>query len=144
MAGISLQPMLTPSGALLLPALQQNAAAAVAAFAAAAAAAAAASQQQQQQQQSLPPVSSAAFSMVGSPVMMAPFQRTRLKVERESLEEYNKCDGGFVFLFDAHLLVETEIPFRLPFFLFIPYLHPFLMKRSEVVSSHESRDNVGS
>lgn len=62
--------MLTPSGALLLPALQQNAAAAVAAFAAAAAAAAQAHQQG----------TAAAYNMANTPVLMAPFQRTRLKV----------------------------------------------------------------
>ena len=70
--GLTLQPMLTPSGALLLPALQQNAAAAVAAFAAAAAAAA-------HQQGS----AAAAYSMANTPVLMAPFQqRSRLKVHQ--------------------------------------------------------------
>lgn len=59
--GLTLQPVMTPSGTLLLPALQQNAAAAVAAFAAAAAA-------------------QGSFSMANSPVLMANFPRTRLKV----------------------------------------------------------------
>ena len=60
--GLTLQPVMTPSGTLLLPALQQNAAAAVAAFAAAAAA-----------QGSWP-------SMANSAVMMTNFPRCRLKV----------------------------------------------------------------
>jgi len=65
--GLTLQPVMTPSGTLLLPALQQNAAAAVAAFAAAAAA-----------QGSWP-------SMANSAVMMTNFPRCRLKAsEREN------------------------------------------------------------
>lgn len=59
--GLTLQPVMTPSGTLLLPALQQNAAAAVAAFAAAAAA-------------------QGSFSMANSAVMMTNFPRCRLKV----------------------------------------------------------------
>lgn len=95
LAGLSIQPMLSaPSGALLLPALQQNAAAAVAAFAAAAAAAAAAATQHQQHQPAPGSVAAAAFSMAGSPVMMAPFQqRARLKVSVFTFAslDANKC-----------------------------------------------------
>ena len=80
---MGLQPMLSPhSGALLLPALQQNAAVPVAAFAAAAAAAHQ-HQQQQQQQQHGTAAAAAAFMAGSSPVLMAagPFQRVaRLKV----------------------------------------------------------------
>ncbi|XP_046641572.1 RNA pseudouridylate synthase domain-containing protein 2-like [Daphnia pulicaria] len=78
--GLTLQPMLTPSGALLLPALQQNAAAAVAAFAAAA-------HQLAAHQQGSAVAAYSAMAATNSPVLMAPFQpqRSRLKVsEREN------------------------------------------------------------
>ena len=90
---MGLQPMLSPhSGALLLPALQQNAAAAVAAFAAAAAAA---HQQQQQQQQHGTAAAAAAFMAGSSPVLMAagPFQRVaRLKVKSWPFSSYDLTD----------------------------------------------------
>uniref|UniRef100_A0A0P5H1X9 Pseudouridylate synthase RPUSD2 n=1 Tax=Daphnia magna TaxID=35525 RepID=A0A0P5H1X9_9CRUS len=78
--GLTLQPMLTTSGALLLPALQQNAAAAVAAFAAAA-------HQLAAHQQGSAVAAYSAMAATNSPVLMAPFQpqRSRLKVsEREN------------------------------------------------------------
>ena len=133
--------MLTPSGALLLPALQQNAAAAVAAFAAAAAAAAASQQQQQQQQQV--PGSSAAFAMVGSPVMMAPFQRSRLKVARENNPETTSvsllslvpCFPSSAGLALFWWVEKVQFPAR--------RLDEDLMDRS-IVGFHEEWDNVGS
>jgi hypothetical protein len=73
--------MLTPSGALLLPALQQNAAAAVAAFAAAA-------HQLAAHQQGSAVAAYSAMAATNSPVLMAPFQpqRSRLKVVKHSIQ----------------------------------------------------------